>query len=169
MQGEGERFPSPTHSPVLDISDVVLRADSPSVSAPLGDSDQAGPALSASGQDLVSSARDLEAVGMAHPGPLTLIFVFLPRFRRLSLVPEPPLLGSFTLPNGESWCVCVTHAVDPVNCPVDPVLELLQEKLVAGKATTTLKIYVAAIAARRELDEIPLGRHRMVSAFMLCV
>ncbi len=27
-------------------------------------------------------------------------------------------------------------------------------------------IYVAAIAARRELDEIPLGRHRMVSAFM---
>ncbi len=30
----------------------------------------------------------------------------------------------------------------------------------------TLRVYVAAIAARRELDEIPLGRHRMVSAFM---
>ncbi len=33
-------------------------------------------------------------------------------------------------------------------------------------STTTLRVYVAAIAARRELDEIPLGRHRMVSAFM---
>ncbi len=33
-------------------------------------------------------------------------------------------------------------------------------------AATTLRVYVAAIAARRELDEIPLGRHRMVSAFM---
>ncbi len=48
---------------------MVLRADFSSVSAPLGDSDQAGPAFSASGQDLASSARDLEAVGMAHPGP----------------------------------------------------------------------------------------------------
>ncbi len=62
VQGEGERCPSPTRSPVLAIPDMVLRADSSS-----------GPALSASGQDLVSSARDLEAVGMAHPGPWTLI------------------------------------------------------------------------------------------------
>ncbi len=71
VQGEGERCPSPTSSPVLAIPDVVLSADSSSVSTPLGDSDQAGPALSASGQDLASSAWDLEAVGMAHPGPLT--------------------------------------------------------------------------------------------------
>ncbi len=53
-------------------------------------------------------------------------------------MPEPPLLGSCTLPSGA-------------------FLEFLQ---------TTLRVYVAAIAARRELDEIPLGRHRMVSAFM---
>ncbi len=64
----------------------------------------------------------------------------------------------------ESWCL--THAIDPVNCPVGPVLEFLQERLTARAAATTLRVYVAAIAARRELDEIPLGRHRMVSAFM---
>ncbi len=64
----------------------------------------------------------------------------------------------------ESWCL--TRAIDPVNCPVGPVLEFLQERLTAGAAATTLRVYVAAIAARRELDEIPLGRHRMVSAFM---
>ncbi len=73
VQGEGERCPSPTRSPVLAIPDMVLRADSSSVSAPSGDSDQARPSLSASGQDLVSSAWYLEAVGMAHPGSLTLI------------------------------------------------------------------------------------------------
>ncbi len=33
-------------------------------------------------------------------------------------------------------------------------------------AATTLRVYVTAIAARRELNEIPLGSHRMVSAFM---
>ncbi len=64
----------------------------------------------------------------------------------------------------ESWCL--TRAIDPVNCPVGPVLEFLQERLTARAADTTLRVYVAAIAARRELDEIPLGRHRMVSAFM---
>ncbi len=64
----------------------------------------------------------------------------------------------------ESWCLA--RAIDPVNCPVGPVLEFLQERLTAGVAATTLRVYVAAIAARRELDEIPLGRHWMVSAFM---
>ncbi len=34
VQGEGEWCPSPTRSPILAISDVVLRADSSSVSAP---------------------------------------------------------------------------------------------------------------------------------------
>ncbi len=55
VQGKGEWYPSPTRSPVLAIPDVVLRADSSSVSAPLGDSDQAEPALSAPGQDLAPS------------------------------------------------------------------------------------------------------------------
>ncbi len=61
-------------APVLAIPDVVLGADSSSISTPLGDSDQAESALSASGQDLAPSTRDLEAVGMAHPGPKVLIF-----------------------------------------------------------------------------------------------
>ncbi len=64
----------------------------------------------------------------------------------------------------EFWCLA--HEVDPVNCPVGPVLEFFKEKLPAGAAITTLRVYVTAIAARSELDEIPLGRPRMVSAFM---
>ncbi len=64
----------------------------------------------------------------------------------------------------QSWCLA--RAIDPVNCPVGPVPEFLQERLTARAAATTLRVYVAAIAARRELDEMPLGRHRMVSAFM---
>ncbi len=49
MQSKGERCPSPSHSPILALPDLVLRADSPPVSAPLGDSDQVGPAVPASG------------------------------------------------------------------------------------------------------------------------
>ncbi len=29
-----------------------------------------------------------------------------------------------------------------------------------------MRIYVAAIAARRDSDDVPLGRHRLVSSFM---
>ncbi len=167
VQGEGERCPSPTRSPILAIPDVVLRADSSSVSAPLGDSDQAGPALSASGQDLASSARDLEAVCMAHPGPLTLISSLPAEVQETiasARAPATRKLYSSKWRVFESWCLA--HTVDPVNSPVGPVLEFLQEKLAAGAAGTTLRVYIAAIATRRELDEMPLGRHRMVSAFM---
>ncbi len=56
VQGEGERCPSTTRSPILAISDVVLRADTSSVSAPLGDSDQ---------QDLLSQLQGK----IWHPRP----------------------------------------------------------------------------------------------------
>ncbi len=46
----------------------------------------------------------------------------------------------------ESWCS--VRAIDPVNCPVGPVLQFLQERLTTGAAATTLRVYVAAIAAR---------------------
>ncbi len=73
MQSEGERRPSPSHSPILALPDLVLGANSPLVSASLGDSDQARLTVPASGQDLASSAGALEVVGMAHTGPRAVI------------------------------------------------------------------------------------------------
>ncbi len=139
----------------------------PLVSASLGDSDQAGLAVPASGQDLAFSARTLEVVGMAHTGPRAVIDDLPDEVQETiasARAPATRKLYSSKWGVFESWCL--TRAIDPVNCPVGPVLEFLQERLTAGAAATTLRVYVAAIAARRELDEIPLGRHRMVSAFM---
>ncbi len=165
MQSKGERCPSPSHSSILALPDLVLGANSPPVSAPLGDSDQAGPAVPASGQDLASSTRALEVVGMAHKGPRALMNNLPVEVQETSArAPATRKLYSPKWGVFESWCLA--RAIDPVNCPVGPVLEFLQERLTVGAAATTLRVYVAAIAARRELDEIPLGRHRMVSAFM---
>ncbi len=133
---------------------------------PLGDSDQAGLAVPASGQDLASSTRALEVVGMAHTGPRALknnLPVEIQETIASARTPATRKLYSSKWGVFESWCLA--RAIDPVNCPVGPVLEFLQERLTAGVAATTLRVYVAAIADRRELDEIPLGRHRMVSAF----
>ncbi len=167
MQSEGERCPSPSHSPILALPDLVLGANSPLVSVSLGDSDQAGLTVPTSGQDLASSTRALEVVGMAHTRPRAGIDVLPAEVQETiasARAPATRKLYSSKWGVFESWCF--TRAIDPVNCPVGPVLEFLQERLTAGAAATTLRVYVAAIAARRELDEIPLGRHRMVSAFM---
>ncbi len=165
MQSKGEWCPSPSHSPILALPDLVLGANSPPVSAPLGDSDQARPAVPASGQDLASSARALEVVGMAHTGPRALMNNLPVEVQEASArAPATRKLYSSKWSVFESWCLA--RAIDQVNCPVGPVLEFLQERLITGAAATTLRVYVAAIAARRELDEVPLVRHRMVSAFM---
>ncbi len=109
----------------------------------------------------------LEVVGMAHTGPRAVIDGLPAEVQETiasARAPATRKLYSSKWGVFESWCL--TRAIDPVNCPVGPVLEFLQERLTAGAAATTLRVYVAAIAARRELDEIPLGRHRLVSAFM---
>ncbi len=167
MQSESERCPSPPRSPILALPDLVLGANSPLVSLSLGDSDQAGLAIPASGQDLASSTRTLEVVGMAHSGPraaMNILPVEVQETIASARAPATRKLYSSKWGVFESWCLA--RAIDPVNCPVGPVLEFLKERLTAGAAATTLRVYVAAIAARRELDEIPLGRQRLVSAFM---
>ncbi len=136
-------------------------------SASLGNSDQAGLTVPASGQDLASSTRALKIVSMAHTGPRAVIDSLPAEVQETiasTRASATRKLYSSKWGVFESWCL--TRAIDPVNCPVGPVLEFLQERLTAGVAATTLRVYVAAIAAQRELDEIPLGRHRMVSAFM---
>ncbi len=164
MQSEGEQC---SHSPILALPDLILGANSPLVLVSLGDSDQAVLAVPASGQDLASSNRALEVVGMAHTGPRAVINVLPVEVQETIASARAPAnrkLYSSKWGVFESWCLA--RAIDPVNCPVGPVLEFLQERLTARAAATTLRVYVAAIAAQRELDEIPLGRHRMVSAFM---
>ncbi|KAI2655894.1 Transposon Ty3-I Gag-Pol polyprotein [Labeo rohita] len=64
-----------------------------------------------------------------------------------------------------SWCG--DHQQDPVNCPVGTVLEFLQDRFSAGLAHSTLKVYVAAIAAYHTLLGSPsVGRNPLVTGFL---
>ena len=57
--------------------------------------------------------------------------------------------------------------MDPVNCPVASVLEFLQDHCSAGLTPSTLKVYVAAIAAfHAPLGDGPLGRHQLFVRFL---
>ncbi|KAL0151133.1 hypothetical protein M9458_053646 [Cirrhinus mrigala] len=64
-----------------------------------------------------------------------------------------------------SWCG--RHQQDPVNCPVGTVLEFLQDRLSAGLTHSTLKVYVAAIAAyHAPLGGLSVGKDPLVTRFL---
>ncbi|KAI2668352.1 Transposon Ty3-G Gag-Pol polyprotein [Labeo rohita] len=64
-----------------------------------------------------------------------------------------------------SWCG--RHQQDPVNCPVGSVLEFLQDRLSAGLSHSTLKVYVAAIAAyHAPLGGFSVGKDPLVTRFL---
>ncbi len=64
-----------------------------------------------------------------------------------------------------SWCR--DRQLDPVNCPVGTVLEFLQARFSTGLTHSTLKVYVAAIAAyQAPLGGQSAGRHPLVTRFL---
>lgn len=64
-----------------------------------------------------------------------------------------------------SWCG--QRLQDPVNCPVGTVLEFLQVRFSAGLSPSTLKVYMASLAAYHALlSDQSLGRHPLVTRFL---
>ncbi len=145
---------------------LLLVVGFPSGGRSMGDSSQEIPAMSGSGQNLAPMSRDMEVVGMAdHRSPLAFdlsdeVRETINSARALST----RKIYSTKWRVFESWCL--VHAVDLGNCPVGSVLVFLQHEFSAGAAATTLSVYVAAIAARRDSDDVPLGIHHLVSSFM---
>ncbi len=62
---------------------------------------------------------------------------------------------------------CSSHREDPRRCPVRVVLSFLQEGLERRLSPSTLKVYVAAIAAHHDaVDGKSLGKHDLVVRFL---
>ncbi len=62
---------------------------------------------------------------------------------------------------------CSSHREDPRRCPVRVVLSFLQEGLEHRLSPSTLKVYVAAIAAHHDaVDGKSLGKHDLVVRFL---
>ncbi|KAL0174631.1 hypothetical protein M9458_030599, partial [Cirrhinus mrigala] len=62
---------------------------------------------------------------------------------------------------------CSSRGEDPQRCPIAIVLSFLQEKLERRLSPSTLKVYVAAIAAYHDaVDETSLGKHQLIVRFL---
>ncbi|KAL0182109.1 hypothetical protein M9458_021484, partial [Cirrhinus mrigala] len=115
----------------------------------LEDSPEEGPSFSGDGHNLAPASRPVEPTRVA-PG-------------RDTAVIETITQQAYALRWGLFVDWCASRAEDPQRCPIAVVLSFLQEKLERRLSPSTLKVYVAAIAAYHDaVDGASIGKHQLV-------
>ncbi len=155
-------------SPILAGPGMVLRHHVTPGRPAVADPSEEGSAVSGRGHNFSPSARAVETVGLAPEEARYLeagLSAGVIETILSSRAPSTRRLYSLKWNVFSTWCR--ERGLDPVNCPVASVLEFLQDRFSAGLTPSTLKVYVAAIAAfHAPLDVGPLGRHQLVVRFL---
>ncbi|KAI2646418.1 Ribose import ATP-binding protein RbsA [Labeo rohita] len=163
----GRGVPS-SSSPVLAGPSMVLGPDFSSRRLSLGDSRQERSPLTGRGLHSSPPAGAVEALGVASEGAHLLasgLSTEVVETILQSRAPSTRKLYALKWKLFTSWCG--HRQQDPVNCPVGSVLEFLQSRLSAGLSHSTLKVYVAAIAAyHAPLGGLSVGRDPLVTRFL---
>ncbi|KAL0160825.1 hypothetical protein M9458_044550, partial [Cirrhinus mrigala] len=155
-------------SPVLAGPSLVLGPDFSPRRLSMGDSRQEGSPLTGGGHCVPPSPGAVETLGVAPEGAYLLasgLSTEVVETILQSRAPSTRKLYALKWNLFTSWCG--RHQQDPVNCPVGTVLEFLQDRLSAGLSHSTLKVYVAAIAAyHAPLGGLSVGKDPLVSRFL---
>ncbi|KAI2665260.1 Transposon Ty3-G Gag-Pol polyprotein [Labeo rohita] len=163
----GRGVPS-SSSPVLARPSMVLGPDFSPRRLSLGDSRQERSPLTGRGLHSSPPAGAVEALGVASEGAHLLasgLSTEVVETILQSRAPSTRKLYALRWKLFTSWCG--RRQQDPVNCPVGSVLEFLQDRLSAGLTHSTLKVYVAAIAAyHAPLGGLSVGRNPLVTRFL---
>ncbi|KAL0173474.1 hypothetical protein M9458_029442, partial [Cirrhinus mrigala] len=163
----GRGLPS-SSSPVLAGPSMVLGPDFSPRRLSLGDSRQERSPLTGRGFHSPPPAGAVEALGVASEGAHLLasgLSTEVVETILQSRAPSTRKLYALKWKLFTSWCG--RHQQDPVNCPVGSVLEFLQDRLSAGLTHSTLKVYVAAIAAyHTPLGGLSVGKNPLVTRFL---
>ncbi len=168
VQGQGGRGASPLGCALLAQSDVVPRTDAPRDSPSLANSSEEGSTFSERGHPLAPAprlvesprmvlGRDAEVLGGLPPAVVNTIT----SARALSTRQAYRLKWNLFV----DWCS--PRREDPRRCPIAVVLSFLQDGLERRLSPSTLKVYVAAIAAHHDaVDGKSLGKHDLVIRFL---
>ncbi|KAL0167364.1 hypothetical protein M9458_039208, partial [Cirrhinus mrigala] len=147
---------------------MVLGPDFPPRRLSLGDSRQEGSPLTGRGFPPSPPAGAVEALGVASEGAHLLasgLSTEVVETLLQSRAPSTRKLYALKWKLFTSWCG--RRQQNPVNCPVGSVLEFLQDRLSAGLSHSTLKVYVAAIAAyHAPLGGLSVGKDPLVTRFL---
>ncbi len=162
------RGPSFASSPVLAGPSVVLGPDFSSRRLSMGDSCQERSPLTGGGHAPSPPPGVVEAVCVAPEGAQLIasgLSTEVVETILQSRAPSTRKLYALKWRLFTSWCG--DRQLDPVNCPIGTVLEFLQARFSAGLTHSTLKVYVAAIAAyHAPLGGQSVGKDPLVTRFL---
>ncbi len=159
VQGQGGRGASPLGGALLAQPDVVSRTDAPRDSPSLANSSEEGSTFSERGHPLAPAPRLVESPRMVLGRDAEVLSGLPPAVvntiasaRALSTRQAYRLKWNLFI----DWCS--PRREDPRRCPIAVVLSFLQDGLERRLSPSTLKVYVAAIAAHHDaVDGKSLG------------
>ncbi len=153
---------------VLAHPDLVSRTHSPRDSPSLAHSSEEGPPFSGARHHLAPASRPVEPPCVA-PGWDAADLSGLPQalVETITQARAPSIRQAYAL----KWSLfanwCSSRREDPRRCMIGVVLSFLQERLERRLSPSTLKVYVAAIAAHHDaVDGRSLGKHDLIVRFL---
>ncbi len=163
-----ERAVSDTHSPELAEPALVSRPDRAVDSSSLADSGQEGHAIPGGRLGVAPEPGTMEPSCVAASGLSEELNALQSRvIDTLTEARAPSTRRLYALKWGVFVKWCHQAHIDPVTCTVLDVLSFLQYRLDSGSLPSTLKVYVAAIAAfRSPQGGQSIGRNAMVVSFL---
>ncbi len=150
-KGQRGRGADPARGTILAYQDLVPRADAPRDSPSLADSSEEGSTDSETGHLMAPASRPLETSCLV-PRRDAEVLGDLPQevVDTITSARAPSTRHAYAL----KWNLfvewCSSHREDPRRCPIRVVLSFLQQGLERRLSPSTLKVYVAAIAANHD-------------------
>ncbi len=173
-KGQRGRGADPARGTILAYQDFVPRADAPRDSPSLADSSEEGSTDSETGHLMAPASRPLETSGLV-PRRDAEVLGDLPQKKKkkkkvvdtITSARAPSTRHAYAL----KWNLfvewCSSHREDPRRCPIRVVLSFLQQGLERRLSPSTLKVYVAAIAANHDpVEGKSVGKHDWVVRFL---
>ncbi len=168
VQGQRGRGADPARGTILAYQDLVPRADAPRDSPSLADSSEEGSTDSETGHLMAPASRPLETSCLV-PRRDAEVLGDLPQevVDTITSARAPSMRHAYAL----KWNLfvewCSSHREDPRRCPIRVVLSFLQQGLERRLSPSTLKVYVAAIAANHDpVEGKSVGKHDWVVRFL---
>ncbi len=168
VQGQRGRGADPARGTILAYQDLVPRADAPRDSPSLADSSHEGSTDSETGHLMAPASRPLETSCLV-PRRDAEVLGDLPQevVETITSARAPSTRHAYAL----KWNLfvewCSSHREDPRRCPIRVVLSFLQQGLERRLSPSTLKVYVAAIAANHDpVQGKSVGKHDWVVRFL---
>ncbi len=168
VQAQGGRGAGPAGRAPLAHPDLVSRTHFPRDSTSLVHSSEEGTPLSGAQYHMAPASRSMEPPCVA-PGRDAADLSGLPPAVVETIIQAraPSTRQTYALKWSLFATWCSSRREDPRRCTIGVVLSFLQERLERRLSPSTLKVYVAAIAAHHDaVDGRSLGKHELIVRFL---